>query len=282
MNIRKDDHGRGHHRRRQGHRREPADRQGPPRPARRRTRSSSRASTSVYKHLKPGQQATSRAAGSPRRCRSTPPTSCSIARPAGRGVRVGHRFTDATARSSATASRAPAQRSVNLGPVKPNRAKDDQPVRPAPARPPRPNRPVIRTPTPARGPDSRGRLSRATNPTRAGLLRRKDRTMARLLDQYNDDDRPGALTEKFGVDQQDGRSPSWRRSSSTWASAAPRRTRRCWTVAVESLTRKSAARSRWSTKAKDSIAGFRLREGNEIGCKVTLRGQVGCTSSSTA
>ncbi len=27
------------------------------------------------------------------------------------------------------------------------------------------------------------------------------------------------------------------------------------------------------TKAKTSVAGFRLREGNEIGCKVTLRGQ---------
>ena len=27
------------------------------------------------------------------------------------------------------------------------------------------------------------------------------------------------------------------------------------------------------TKAKTSVSGFRLREGNEIGCKVTLRGQ---------
>ena len=27
------------------------------------------------------------------------------------------------------------------------------------------------------------------------------------------------------------------------------------------------------TKAKVSVSGFRLREGNEIGCKVTLRGQ---------
>ena len=27
------------------------------------------------------------------------------------------------------------------------------------------------------------------------------------------------------------------------------------------------------TKAKVSVAGFRLREGNEIGCKVTLRGR---------
>jgi large subunit ribosomal protein L5 len=27
------------------------------------------------------------------------------------------------------------------------------------------------------------------------------------------------------------------------------------------------------TKAKSSVAGFRLREGNDIGCKVTLRGQ---------
>ena len=27
------------------------------------------------------------------------------------------------------------------------------------------------------------------------------------------------------------------------------------------------------TKAKVSVSGFRLREGNEIGCKVTLRGK---------
>lgn len=27
------------------------------------------------------------------------------------------------------------------------------------------------------------------------------------------------------------------------------------------------------TKAKKSIAGFKLREGNKIGCKVTLRGE---------
>ena len=26
------------------------------------------------------------------------------------------------------------------------------------------------------------------------------------------------------------------------------------------------------TKAKTSVSGFRLREGNDIGCKVTLRG----------
>ena len=35
---------------------------------------------------------------------------------------------------------------------------------------------------------------------------------------------------------------------------------------------RSPARSRWSAVARKSIAGFRLREGMPIGCKVTLRG----------
>ena len=35
------------------------------------------------------------------------------------------------------------------------------------------------------------------------------------------------------------------------------------------------------TKAHVAVSGFRLREGNEIGCRVTLRGS-GCSSSSTA
>jgi len=41
-------------------------------------------------------------------------------------------------------------------------------------------------------------------------------------------------------------------------------------AAVDSLTR-IAGQKPMVTKAKTSVAGFRLREGNEIGCKVTLR-----------
>ena len=43
-------------------------------------------------------------------------------------------------------------------------------------------------------------------------------------------------------------------------------------VAVDSLGRISGQKP-MITKAKTSVASFRLREGNEIGCKVTLRGK---------
>ena len=43
-------------------------------------------------------------------------------------------------------------------------------------------------------------------------------------------------------------------------------------AAVDSLAKISGQKPQ-VTKAKTSVAGFRLREGNEIGCKVTLRGK---------
>ena len=43
-------------------------------------------------------------------------------------------------------------------------------------------------------------------------------------------------------------------------------------VAVDSLGKITGQKPQ-ITKAKTSVAGFRLREGNEIGCKVTLRGK---------
>ena len=43
-------------------------------------------------------------------------------------------------------------------------------------------------------------------------------------------------------------------------------------AAVDALSRISGQKP-LITKAKVSVSGFRLREGNEIGCKVTLRGQ---------
>ena len=72
--------------------------------------------------------------------------------------------------------------------------------------------------------------------------------------------------------EQDGDPASSRRSSSTWASAAPPRTRPLLEAAVDSLAKISGQKP-LVTKAKTSVAGFRLREGNEIGCKVTLRGK---------
>jgi large subunit ribosomal protein L5 len=43
-------------------------------------------------------------------------------------------------------------------------------------------------------------------------------------------------------------------------------------AAVDSLTKISGQKP-LVTKAKTSVSGFRLREGNDIGCKVTLRGR---------
>ena len=43
-------------------------------------------------------------------------------------------------------------------------------------------------------------------------------------------------------------------------------------AAVDSLSKISGQKP-LVTKAKTSVSGFRLREGNEIGCKVTLRGK---------
>jgi large subunit ribosomal protein L5 len=43
-------------------------------------------------------------------------------------------------------------------------------------------------------------------------------------------------------------------------------------AAVDSLTKISGQKP-VVTKAKTSVSGFRLREGNDIGCKVTLRGR---------
>jgi large subunit ribosomal protein L5 len=43
-------------------------------------------------------------------------------------------------------------------------------------------------------------------------------------------------------------------------------------AAVDSLSKISGQKPQ-VTKAKVSVSGFRLREGNEIGCKVTLRGR---------
>ncbi len=43
-------------------------------------------------------------------------------------------------------------------------------------------------------------------------------------------------------------------------------------AAVDSLAKISGQKPQ-VTKAKTSVAGFRLREGNEIGCKVTIRGK---------
>ena len=93
-----------------------------------------------------------------------------------------------------------------------------------------------------------------------------------MLDHYNTTV-AAELATKFGVTEQDGDPQAGlRRSSSTWASAWATQDKALIEAAVDSLT-KIAGQKPMVTKAKTSVAGFRLREGNEIGCKVTLRGK---------
>ena len=60
------------------------------------------------------------------------------------------------------------------------------------------------------------------------------------------------------------------RSSSAWALAAPPRIRSTSTTPLRPWP-KSPAKSRFAASRSKSIASFRLREGLDIGCKVTLR-----------
>ena len=78
------------------------------------------------------------------------------------------------------------------------------------------------------------------------------------------------LMKRFGYTNP-MQAPRLTRSWSTWASARRSRTRSCSTRPRSSSAR-SPARSPSVRKAKKSIANFKLREGQPIGCMVTLRG----------
>jgi large subunit ribosomal protein L5 len=101
--------------------------------------------------------------------------------------------------------------------------------------------------------------------------------MARLLDQYNQTIAPDLCT-KFALPQTKAGKPN--------PMAIPRLEKIVINMGVGRATQDKAVLeaavdvlSRISgqkpviTKAKVSVASFRLREGNEIGCKVTLRGK---------
>ena len=163
----------------------------------------------VYKHMQAQPARTSRAAGSPRRCRSTSPTSCSSAPRATAGVRVGHRFTDAgqKQRYCKACGGQPGQR------------------RPASSRPRAGQEASLIDRNLARDADDTATPNRRRH---AATALKDDRDMARLLDQYNTTIAT-ALAAEVQPRRTRWRSPSWRRSSSTWASAGPPRTRPCWT-----------------------------------------------------
>ena len=77
--------------------------------------------------------------------------------------------------------------------------------------------------------------------------------------------------EAFRLEKHDGRAESFERSPSTSGLAKPARTSSCWTPRRRNWAR-SPARKPIITRAKKSIANFKIRKGMPIGCAVTLRG----------
>lgn len=94
--------------------------------------------------------------------------------------------------------------------------------------------------------------------------------MARLLDQYNATIAP-ELTAKFGIKNKMA-IPKLEKIVINMGVGRATQDKAILEAAVDSLAKISGQKP-MVTKAKVSVAAFRLREGNEIGCKVTLRGQ---------
>lgn len=94
--------------------------------------------------------------------------------------------------------------------------------------------------------------------------------MARLLDQYSTNVAP-ALASKFGIKNKMA-IPKLDKIVINMGVGRATQDKALMEVAIDSLGR-IAGQKPQVTKAKVSVAGFRLREGNEIGCKVTLRGK---------
>jgi large subunit ribosomal protein L5 len=94
--------------------------------------------------------------------------------------------------------------------------------------------------------------------------------MARLQDQYETQIAP-ALSEKFGVKNKMG-IPKLEKIVINMGVGRATQDKTALDAAVETLSKISGQKPQ-ITRAKVSVASFRLREGNEIGCKVTLRGK---------
>lgn len=93
---------------------------------------------------------------------------------------------------------------------------------------------------------------------------------ARLADQYAKTI-AAAIAEKFGITNKMA-IPKLQKIVVNMGVGAATQDKTIMDVAVDTLA-KITGQKPVVTKAKKSIAGFRLREGNEIGCKVTLRGE---------
>ena len=94
--------------------------------------------------------------------------------------------------------------------------------------------------------------------------------MARLLDQYNTTIAP-ALATKFNLANKMA-IPKLEKVVINMGVGRATQDKALLESAVDSLSKISGQKPQ-VTKAKVSVSGFRLREGNEIGCKVTLRGR---------
>ena len=94
--------------------------------------------------------------------------------------------------------------------------------------------------------------------------------MARLLDQYHSTIAKD-LAAKFNVTNVLA-TPRLQKIVINMGVGRATQDKALMEAAVDSLTKISGQKP-LIAKAKTSVASFRLREGNEIGCKVTLRGQ---------
>jgi large subunit ribosomal protein L5 len=94
--------------------------------------------------------------------------------------------------------------------------------------------------------------------------------MARLLDQYHATIAP-ALAQKFHLANKMA-IPKLEKVVINMGVGRATQDKALLEAAVDSLGKISGQKP-LVTKAKVSVASFRLREGNEIGCKVTLRGK---------
>lgn len=94
--------------------------------------------------------------------------------------------------------------------------------------------------------------------------------MARLFDEYQQTISP-ALAKQFGIDNKMA-IPKIEKIVVNMGVGRATQDKTILDVAADSLGKITGQRP-MLTKAKVSVSSFRLREGNEIGCKVTLRGK---------
>jgi large subunit ribosomal protein L5 len=94
--------------------------------------------------------------------------------------------------------------------------------------------------------------------------------MARLLDKYNTDIAP-ALAKKFGRENKLSL-PKLKKIVLNMGVGKALQDKERIKHAVEQLGMIAGQKAQ-ITKARVAVSGFRLREGNEIGCRVTLRGK---------